>query len=99
MIFFIIVCPPLCRRYCPYGFVRVNGCPICKCKRFPQKIGQSCGAISGRCANGLFCRNGKCGKKILVTQQTFTYSKYAIEKLEKVVEKLEKAVKYDQKNQ
>lgn len=88
----IIVCRPLCRRYCPYGFVRVNGCPICKCERFLQKIGQSCGAISGRCANGLFCRNGKCGKKVLLSQQTFTCSKC-------VIQKQEKGEKYVQKYQ
>ena len=54
----------LCRLYCPYEFVRVNGCPICKCKRKPpRKIGELCGGIYGQCSRGLICKSRRCGKR------------------------------------
>ena len=32
----------LCRLYCPYGFVRVNGCPICNVKESLHEKLENC---------------------------------------------------------
>lgn len=59
-----IACGPVCLIFCINGNVPdSNGCPTCKCKPL-RKFGEDCNNKNGKCEEGLYCTNGKCGMSL-----------------------------------